>query len=64
MDVFKLHHALIEDYASYITSFIHIKDQLIKEHVKEVLSKGLLWLELLIQFNETGLSPKAKRTFD
>lgn len=51
MDVFKLHHALIDDYASYITSFIHINDPCMKEFVNDVLSTGLLWPEPLIQLN-------------
>jgi ATP-dependent helicase YprA (DUF1998 family)/very-short-patch-repair endonuclease len=51
MHVFNLHKRLIDDYASYITSFIHIRDQRIEQYVKEVLSKGLLWPEPLIQLN-------------
>ena len=51
MHVFNLHKRLIDDYASYITSFIHIRDQRIEQFVKKVLTKGLLWPEPLIQLN-------------
>ncbi len=48
MHVFNLHKRLIDDYASYITSFIHIRDQRIEEYVKKVLSKGIwFWMNCI-----------------
>src|SRR5207248_11241288 len=37
----------------YASSFIHIKDDRIREHVEEDLRSGLLWPEPLIQLNPT-----------
>ena len=51
MDVFRLHDRLVADYASYVKSFIHIRDQRIGEHVEKSLGEGLLWPEPLIQLN-------------
>jgi len=51
MDVFKLHRSLISDYASYIHSFINIKDQRMNQYVKKSMEEGLLWPEPLIQLN-------------
>lgn len=57
MDVFELRNCLVEDYGSYVRSFIRIKDARIEEEVKESLDEGLLWPDPLIQLNpsfETG----------
>ncbi|MDE2126262.1 MAG: DEAD/DEAH box helicase [Armatimonadetes bacterium] len=51
MDVFDLRHRLIDDYASYISSFIRIHDQRIRDHVNDSLDNGLLWPDPLIQLN-------------
>ncbi|HYK89191.1 MAG TPA: DEAD/DEAH box helicase [Acidobacteriota bacterium] len=51
MDVFQLRDRLITDYASYISSFIQIRDERIKEQVDHSLGDGLLWPEPLIQLN-------------
>lgn len=51
MDVFKLRHNLIDDYKSYVKSFINIKDKRIEEYVQENFEQGILWPELLIQLN-------------
>jgi len=40
MDVFRLHDRLIADYASYVKSFIHIRDPRINEHVEKSLAEG------------------------
>ena len=50
MDIFKTHANILESYQSYINSFIHIKDDAIKEAVDQELKKGKLWPEPLIQF--------------
>jgi ATP-dependent helicase YprA (DUF1998 family) len=57
LDVFELRNRLVEDYGSYVRSFIRIKDARIEEEVKESLDEGLLWPDPLIQLNpsfETG----------
>jgi hypothetical protein len=45
VDVFDLHHGLIADYAAYVGSFIHIRDQRIGEYVRDSLARGHLWPE-------------------
>ena len=51
MNVFELRNHLIEDYSSYISSFIQIRDQRIRSYVDQQLESGLLWPESLIQLN-------------
>jgi superfamily II DNA/RNA helicase len=51
MNVFKTHSKIVEDYASYISSFINIADKDIKAKVDEELNRGKLWPEPLLQFN-------------
>lgn len=51
MDVFALRQRLVEDYAAYIQSFIHISDPRIATAVTTELEAGLLWPEPLIQLN-------------
>ncbi|MEO8354697.1 MAG: DEAD/DEAH box helicase [Chloroflexota bacterium] len=51
MNVFELRNQLVNDYKSYVSSFIQIRDIRIREHVEEQLKSGLLWPEPLIQLN-------------
>jgi superfamily II DNA/RNA helicase len=51
MNIFKVHSGIIDEYKSYIRSFINIKNQTIKEKVEQDLASGKLWPEPLIQFN-------------
>jgi len=51
MDVFSLRNRLINDYASYVQSFIHLRDPLINKKVYDSLTEGLLWPDPLIQLN-------------
>jgi ATP-dependent helicase YprA (DUF1998 family)/very-short-patch-repair endonuclease len=51
MNVFSLRDQLVKEYSEYISSFIQIRDQRIKEHVDQQLSGGLLWPDALIQLN-------------
>jgi ATP-dependent helicase YprA (DUF1998 family) len=51
MNVFQTHAGIIEDYTTYIRSFLNIADPTIFEVVEEELSKGKLWPEPLLQFN-------------
>jgi hypothetical protein len=51
MDVFNLRHRIIDDYSTYIRSFIEIRDQRIHDKVTAELGSGLLWPDPLIQLN-------------
>jgi hypothetical protein len=51
MDVFELLRNLVDSYASYIRSFIQIRDARIGAKVEEELSSGLLWPEPFVQLN-------------
>ena len=57
MDVFALRRRVVDDYRSYITSFISIRDDRIRDEVESSLEDGLLWPEPRIGLNpafETG----------
>lgn len=51
MNVFDLRNQLVNDYKSYVSSFIQIRDGRIRAHVDDQLKAGLLWPEPLIQLN-------------
>ncbi|MBK9751361.1 MAG: DEAD/DEAH box helicase [Chloroflexi bacterium] len=51
MDVFHLRKQLIDDYAAYASSFIEIRDPLIREVVHTNIREGVFWPEPLIQLN-------------
>lgn len=51
MNVFDTHAKIVDDYASYIRSFINIADPEIREAVDAALGEGKLWPEPLLQFN-------------
>lgn len=51
LDIFKLRDEIINDYRSYITSFLLIKDTKIEKFVHEQLDKGKLWTDPLVQIN-------------
>jgi ATP-dependent helicase YprA (DUF1998 family) len=51
MEVFELRDRLIDDYASYISSFIQIRDERIYNYVNQIMAEGLLWPDPLIQLN-------------
>ena len=51
MNIFDCRDGLIGDYSKYVTSFIQIRDEHIKQHVEEKLKSGVLWPEPLIQLN-------------
>jgi ATP-dependent helicase YprA (DUF1998 family)/very-short-patch-repair endonuclease len=51
MNVFELRERLINDYSSYIRSFIRIRDERIDGLVSSYLEEGLLWPDPLIQLN-------------
>ena len=51
MNVFEIRDQLIKDYEAYIKSFIHIRDERIREKVDQELASGLLWPDPLLQLN-------------
>jgi len=51
IDVFNLHKDIIEDYKSFVNSFINIKNDSIRTFVESEMNKGKFWPEPLIQFN-------------
>jgi hypothetical protein len=53
MNIFDFRNLLIGDYASYIKSFIQIRDPRINNFVQQKLEEGVLWSKLLITPNRT-----------
>lgn len=51
MNVFRTHAQIVEDYATYIRSFLKIADPEIRAVVESELEQGKLWPEPLLQFN-------------
>ena len=51
MNVFETHSKVIQDYATYIRSFLNIADPEIRKIVEDELGRGKLWPEPLLQFN-------------
>lgn len=51
MQVFELKNHMIEDYSTYLRSFIKVQDARIKDEVEQYLIEGNLWPEALIQLN-------------
>lgn len=51
MNTLGLHKSIVDDYKSYISSFIRIADEDIGATVKAELDRGKLWPPPLIQFN-------------
>ena len=49
--IFSIHKSIVDDYKSYVNSFIQIKNNEIRETVQSEIDKGKLWPEPLIQFN-------------
>ncbi len=45
MNIFDFRDQLIGDYASYIKSFIQIRDPHISSYVQQKLQEGVLWPE-------------------
>lgn len=53
MDILNFHKKLIDNYKSYIQSFLNIKDPSILKFVDNEISNKKLWPEPLVQFNPT-----------
>ncbi|MGP8216608.1 MAG: DEAD/DEAH box helicase [Bacteroidia bacterium] len=57
MNSYEIHKSIVEDYKSYIHSFINIRDEHIKKEVKKAIDSDKLLPEALVHFNpayETG----------
>jgi len=60
--VFKIHESIVNDYKSYVSSFIQIKNDEIRDIVESDIELGKLWPEALLRFNpsfEKGESVKS-----
>ena len=55
MDALTLHSSIVNGYKDYISSFINIADEDIKNKVDEKLDNGELWPDPLVQFNPAFL---------
>ncbi|MDD4109241.1 MAG: DEAD/DEAH box helicase, partial [Prolixibacteraceae bacterium] len=53
MDILNFHKKLIDNYKTYIQSFLNIKDPTILEFVDSEIGNKKLWPEPLVQFNPT-----------
>lgn len=53
MDILNFHKKLIDNYKTYIQSFLNIKDPTILEFVDSEIDNKKLWPEPLVQFNPT-----------
>lgn len=53
MDILNFHKKLIDNYKTYIQSFLNIKDPSILKFVDNEISNKKLWPEPLVQFNPT-----------
>jgi len=51
MNIFNLRKRLIQDYASFVSSFVNIRDPKIREYVEEGFASGSLWPQALVQLN-------------
>src|SRR5258708_40131435 len=50
-NIFDFRDQLIDDYASYVNSFLQIRDPAIQDYVQKQMEEGALWPEPLIQLN-------------
>jgi ATP-dependent helicase YprA (DUF1998 family) len=51
MNIFDFKTRVIDDYASFVSSFIQIQDERIRQHVEESIASGRLWPKALIQLS-------------
>jgi superfamily II DNA helicase RecQ len=51
MNIFELHSSIIQDYKSYLDSFINIRDEKVRALVDQEIKEGRFIKEPLIQFN-------------
>jgi ATP-dependent helicase YprA (DUF1998 family) len=50
-DVFGLRDHVVREYREYVESFIHIRDQRIEQFVQDMLARGELWPDAVLQLN-------------
>jgi ATP-dependent helicase YprA (DUF1998 family) len=50
-DVFGLRDHVVREYRDYVESFIHIRDQRIERFVQDMLARGELWPDAVLQLN-------------
>jgi len=50
-DVFALRESLVSDYASFVSSFVNIRDPKIRQYVESEFASGTLWPQPLVQLN-------------
>jgi superfamily II DNA/RNA helicase len=50
-DVFGLRQHVVDEYREYVESLIHIRDQRIERFVKDMLARGELWPDAVLQLN-------------
>ena len=48
IDIFNIHKKIMDDYKHFVSSFINIKDEKIKEIVETEINQGKFWPELLM----------------
>ena len=51
INAFELRDQLIHDYASFVSSFVNIRDATIREYVESEFASGTLWPQPLLQLN-------------
>jgi len=51
MDIFEVHRRIMDDYTSYIRSFVSISDNEMRRRADQHLNDGHLWTEPLLTFN-------------
>ena len=50
-DVFGLRDHVVHEYREYVESFIHIRDRRIERFVQDMLARGELWPDAVLQLN-------------
>jgi hypothetical protein len=56
IDVFQVHDLIMDDYKSFVSSFLNIRDERIRTEVERQIAAGRFWPEPLLQFNP-GYAP-------
>ncbi len=51
MDVFKLREYVVDEYRSYVESFVNVHDERLAAYVRQRLDEGELWPEAVLQLN-------------
>lgn len=59
MNIFNVHSQVVDQYSKYISSFLEISDNRIRESVDDYFSSRKLWPQPLIQFNPSFASAES-----